>query len=155
MFAAMGSFTIAAIGADSPMTKKGSEFVSVKAAEIKWSDAPSVAPGAKIAVLEGDLKSSGPLTFRVKLPPNTKIGVHTHPLDERVTVLSGTFYFATGDKFDTGKAKAYKAGDALIIPTGTPMYGYTKNNQTVFQVHGTGPWGISFLEGSDASKKKK
>jgi hypothetical protein len=51
-FAAVASFTISAIGADSSPQKKKSEFVSVKAGEIKWSDAPGVAPGAKIAVIE-------------------------------------------------------------------------------------------------------
>ena len=53
---------------------KGTGFVSVKASEIKWADAPSVGPGAKIAVLEGDLKAAAPFTMRIKLPPNLKIG---------------------------------------------------------------------------------
>ena len=154
-FAAVASFTISAIGADSSPQKKKSEFVSVKAAEIKWSDAPGVAPGAKIAVIEGDLKSTEPITFRIKIRPNTKVGVHTHPLDERVTVLAGTLYFATGDKFDTGKAKAYKAGDGFIVPTGMPMYAYTRKDEAIIQIHGTGPWGISYLEPPDAAKKKK
>lgn len=154
IFAAVAAFTISAIGADSSQ-KKVSEFISVKAADIKWSDAPTVAPGAKIAVIEGDLKSTEPITFRVKLPPNTKIGVHTHPLDERVTVLAGTFYFATGDKFETAKAKAYKPGDGFIVPTGMPMYAYTKNAEAVIQIHGTGPWGIDYREPPDAAKKKK
>jgi len=77
-----------------------------------------VAPGAKISVLEGDLKAAEPFTFRLKLPPNSKLGVHTHPTFERVTMLSGVLYFATGDKFDSAKAKAYKPGDAFMIPPG-------------------------------------
>lgn len=134
---------------------KGAGFVSVKASEIKWADAPSVGPGAKIAVLEGDLKAAAPFTMRIKLPPGLKIGVHTHPAVERVTVLSGTFYFATGDKYDPAKAAAYKRGDGFMVPIGMPMYGYTKKEESIIQIHGVGPWGIHFLDPADAPKKKK
>ena len=149
---AAGSLTAPAIWADSHT--KGPAFISVVSSELKWSDAPSVGPGAKIAVIEGDLKAAAPFTFRLQLPPNLKIGVHTHPVFERVTVISGTFYFATGDKFDPAKAKAYKPGDAVMIPPGMPMYAYTKNEAAIIQLHGTGPWGISFLDPADAPKKK-
>lgn len=57
-------------------------------------------PVAKTAVIEGDLKATAPFTFRLKLPPNLKIGVQTHLVFERVTVISGARYVATGDKFD-------------------------------------------------------
>ena len=130
-------------------------FISVEASKLKWTDAPSVGPGAKIAVIEGDLKSSEPMTFRLKVPANSKVGVHTHPTAERVTVLSGTLYFAVGDKFDRAKTKAYKSGDAFIVPSGMPMYAYTKNGETIVQIHGNGPWGITYQNPEDAPGKKK
>ena len=134
---------------------KGSDFISIKASEIKWADAPSIGPGAKIAVLEGDLKAAAPFTMRIKLPPNLRIGVHTHPVAERVTVLSGTFYFATGDKFDRNKAVAYRLGDGVIIPAGMPMYAYTAREESVIQLQGMGPWGIHYLDAADDPRKKK
>ena len=149
---ALGSLAAPAVWADSHA--KGSDFISAVSSELKWSDAPSVGPGAKIAVIEGDLKATAPFTFRLKLPSNLKIGVHTHPVFERVTVLSGTFYFATGDKFDSAKAKAYKPGDAVMIPPGMPMYAYTQKEEAILQIHGTGPWGIKFLNPADDPKKK-
>lgn len=130
-------------------------LVSVTPSQLKWTDAPGIAPGAKIAVIEGDLKAAGPITFRGKLPPKSKIGVHTHPQIEHVTVLSGTFYFATGDKFDEKKAKAYTPGSALVIPAGMPMYAFTKDKETVLQIHGVGPWGIEYLKKDEAPAKKK
>ena len=135
--------------------EQGAGFISVTPSELKWSDAPSIGPGAKIAVIEGDLKAAGPVTFRLKLPPKAKIGVHTHPLVEHVTVLSGTFYFATGDKFDASKAKAYPVGSAIVIPTGMPMFAFTKDKESTIQVHGIGPWGIEYLKPDDAPAKKK
>lgn len=134
---------------------KGEGFISVKASAIKWADAPSVGPGAKIAVLDGDLKAAAPFTFRLKLPPESKLGVHTHPTFERVTVLSGSFYFATGDKFDAAKVTEYGPGDAFMVPPGMPMYGYTKKEEVVVQIHGTGPWGITYLDAAADAKKKK
>ncbi|MEK6593663.1 MAG: cupin domain-containing protein [Pseudomonadota bacterium] len=134
---------------------KGTGFMSIKASAIKWSDAPSIGPGAKIAVLEGDLKAAAPFTMRIKIPPNLKIGVHTHPATERVTVLSGTLYFATGDKYDAAKAQTYKRGDGFIVPVGMPMYGYTKKEESILQIQGTGPWGIQYPDPTDDPRKKK
>lgn len=133
---------------------KGSGFISIKASEVKWADAPSIGPGAKIAVLEGDLKAAAPFTTRIKLPPNLKIGVHTHPAVERVTVLSGTFYFATGDKYEPAKAAVYRPGDGFIVPVGMPMFAYTKKDEAVLQIHGVGPWGIHYLNPEDDPKAK-
>ena len=93
--------------------------------------------------------------MRIKLPPNAKIPVHTHPLVEHVTVISGTFYFAIGDKFDAAKAKAYPVGAFLAIPNGMPMFAFTKDKEATIQVHGIGPWGIDYLNPEDAPGKKK
>jgi len=122
--------------------------VSSLPSELKWSDAPSVAPGAQIVVIEGDLKTAAPFTFRLKLPADSRIGVHTHPVVERVTVMSGTFYLGIGDKFDPAKARGYTPGGITIMPVGMPMFVFTKE-ETIVQIHGTGPWGINFLKPVD------
>ncbi len=140
------------VGADA--LAKGTGFISVKASEIKWVDAPSVGPGAQIAILEGDPKAAAPFTMRLKLPANFKIGVHTHPAVERVTVLAGSFHFATGDKYDPAKALTYQVGDAFVVPVGMPMFGFTKAEGSVIQLHGVGPWGIHYLDSADTPKKK-
>lgn len=133
----------------------GAEYTSVMTSDIKWKDAPSVAPGAQSAVIDGDPSSTGPFVMRLKLPPNTKLGVHTHPASENVTILSGTLYFAGGDKFDAGKAKAYGPGGYFSIAQGKSMYAYTKDQETVIQLHGTGPWGIAYANPEDDPSKKK
>lgn len=122
------------------------ELISVVPSELKWKDAPSVGPGAQIAVLEGDLKKAEPITFRLKLPPNMKIAPHTHPGFERVTVLSGRFHLGIGKTVDEAKAKAYPPGGAVMIPAGMPMFAFTEGEETVVQVHGTGPWSVDYLK---------
>lgn len=133
----------------------GAEYTSVMTSDIQWKDAPSIGPGAKSAVIEGDPGSTGPFVMRLKLPPKTKIGVHTHPAAESVTVLSGTLYFAAGDQYDTSKAKAYGPGGYFSIAQGKPMFAYTEDQETVLQLHGTGPWGIAYANPGDDPAKKK
>src|SRR5687767_5456545 len=69
-------------------------------ADLKWQDGPASLPkGAKFVVLEGDPAKAGPFVLRVKLPDGFKVMPHTHPKDERVTVLTGTLYLGEGGKF--------------------------------------------------------
>lgn len=131
------------------------EYTAVTQKDIKWQDAPSLGKGAKTAVVDGDPKSSGPFVMRAKVPPKTTISLHTHPATENVTVLSGTLYFAASDKFEPKKAKAFGPGSYFSIAQGKPMFAYTKDKETVIQIHGTGPWGISYLEKKDGPATKK
>lgn len=128
--------------------------ISIVPTEIKWTEAPAVGPGAKLAVLEGDLKQSAPFTMRIKLPPNFEVPAHTHPVFERVTVLSGTFHLGIGETFDRARARAYPAGGITMMPPGMPMFAYTGDEEAVIQIHGTGPWGISYLNPDEDPRKK-
>lgn len=128
--------------------------ISVVPSEIKWTDAPSIGPGAKLAVLEGDLKQAAPFTMRIMLPPNFKVPAHVHPVFERVTVMSGIFHLGIGEKFDPAKARAYPAGGVAMMPPGMPMFAYTTDQEAVIQIHGTGPWGIDYLNPEEDPRKK-
>ena len=68
---------------------------------------PKRTPGAKVAVIEGPPNEAVPFTFRVKLPADFKVPAHWHPALEHVTVLSGTYNFGTGDKFDKKRVRRY------------------------------------------------
>lgn len=131
------------------------EYTAVMQKDIKWQDAPSIGPGAKTAVIDGDPKSSGLFVMRLMVPANTTIRPHTHPTTENVTVLSGTLYFAAGDKPDPKAAKAFGPGSYFSIAQGKPMVAYTKDKQAVLQLHSNGPWGITYLESKDSPAKKK
>ena len=122
---------------------------------LKWQDGPpSLPPGAKIAVLEGDPSKEGPFVFRVKMPGGYKIPPHTHPKPERVTVISGTFHIGMGDKLDMTKGETMPAGTYGTWPAGMKHYVWVKG-ETVVQFHGDGPWVIEYLNPADDSRKKK
>src|SRR5690242_11768458 len=62
--------------------------------QLKWQEGPpSLPPGAKIAVLEGDPTKEGPFTMRAKMPDGYSVPPHIHPATEHITVISGTFNF--------------------------------------------------------------
>jgi quercetin dioxygenase-like cupin family protein len=126
----------------------------VAPAELKWQDAPPViSPGVKMAVLQGDLSQAGPYTYRLQLPAGYKVMPHRHPGDEHVTVLSGTLYMGIGEKFDPEKAKVLPTGGFLVVPAQIPHFGWSQD-ESVVQVHGMGPSGITYVNPADDPSKK-
>jgi hypothetical protein len=64
---------------------------------IEWKAAPAtLPPGARMAVLEGDPTKEAPFVVRFQFPDGYHVPPHTHPKTERLTVISGTLYLATG-----------------------------------------------------------
>lgn len=120
----------------------------VTPSDLEWGPVGSMAPGAQISIIEGDLAKEEPFTMRLKLPADYLIAPHIHPAYERVTVLSGTFHFAHGKEIDRDKASALPEGSVAIMSPGDPMFGYTEE-EVVIQLHGTGPWGIEYLNPED------
>jgi quercetin dioxygenase-like cupin family protein len=126
---------------------------SVRAADLKWAPVPSLPKGAEIAVIEGPMSQAVPFTVRLKFPANYAIPPHTHPAVERVTVLSGVFHMGMGEKFNRASATAVRAGDMMIMQPGTAHYAWT-DGETIVQLHGIGPWGITYLNPNDDPRKQ-
>lgn len=128
--------------------------VMVTPPTVKWLPAPSsLPPGAEVAMLEGDPAKPAAFTFRIKLPDNYRIPPHFHPADEHVTVIEGTFVMGLGDKFDESAGRALSAGSFAMMPKGTRHFAWTKG-ATVIQLHGVGPWGITYVNPSDDPRTK-
>ncbi len=145
-----------ALGSTSPVTvlaqAHGDHFMAVPG-EMKWADVPSLPAGAKIAVLEGPLNEAKPFTTRLKLPANYRIPAHYHSAIEHVTVISGTFNMGAGDKIDTARTRPLTAGSVAIMQPGTRHFAWTKE-ETEVQVHGVGPWTITYVDAADDPRKK-
>lgn len=121
--------------------------------DLKWAEVPSIPPGAMIAVIEGPMNEPAPFTVRLKFPANYKLPAHWHPAIEHVTVISGTFNMGTGDKLDTSKTHALPPGAVAIMQPKTNHFAWTKE-ETVVQLHGVGPWGITYVNPADDPQKK-
>jgi quercetin dioxygenase-like cupin family protein len=129
------------------------EHIMVAPKDLTWADVPSLPPGAKIAVIEGPMNEAKPFTVRLKFPANYKIPAHSHPAIEHVTVISGTFNMGTGDKLDQKQTKALSAGSVAIVQPKINHFGWTKT-ATIVQLHGVGPWGVTYVNPSDDPRKK-
>jgi quercetin dioxygenase-like cupin family protein len=145
-----------ALGSISPVTvfaQAHGDHLLVVPGEMKWADVPSLPAGAKIAVLEGPLNEAKPFTMRLKFPANYRIPAHHHSAIEHVTVISGTFNMGTGDKIDPAKTRPLTAGSVAIMQPGVRHFAWTKE-ETEVQVHGVGPWTITYVDPADDPRKK-
>jgi quercetin dioxygenase-like cupin family protein len=122
--------------------------------EIKWGPAPAVLPpGAQAAVLFGDPDEEGLFVLRLKFPAGYSVGPHTHPVDEIVTVISGTFYKGMGETADPSKARPLPAGSFFALPPDTAHYVFMEE-ETVIQISTVGPWGLTYINPKDDPRQK-
>lgn len=147
------AFAFASLLAPAAWAQSPADHMMVVPKDLKWADIPSLPPGAKIAVIEGPLNEAVPFIFRLKFPADYKIPAHWHPAIEHVTVISGTFNMGTGDKLDAKQTKALSAGSVAIMQPKTNHFAWTKG-ETIIQVHGVGPWAITYVNPSDDPRKK-
>src|SRR5205823_6500368 len=119
--------------------------VMVAPDEVKWGPSPpALPPGSQMAVLEGDPTKAGtPFTIRAKMPDGYKVPPHWHPTAENVTVLSGTLGMGLGEKFDPAKGHEMTAGAYSRMPKGVRHFAWAKG-ETVIQVHGVGPFEVTY-----------
>lgn len=126
---------------------------TITPSDLKFNDLPSLPPGAKIAVIEGPMNKAVPFTVRIKFPANYSLPAHWHPAVERVTVLSGTFHMGMGDKLDRQKTTPLGPGGLMIIQPKTNHFAWTED-EVIVQLHGTGPWGITYINPADDPRNK-
>lgn len=97
-----------------------------------------------VEILYGDPDNAGePFVMRIRELAGGIIPPHRHPVDEHITVVQGTVYFAVGDNFDRGVMREMKTGSYAFIPKGSIMFGYTPE-AAIVQVHGIGPFHIDW-----------
>jgi len=99
-----------------------------------------------VEFLYGHPDSAGrPFVMRIRELPGTIVPPHQHPVDEHITVVSGTWYFGAGERFDSTALRELKAGAYAFAPAGTTMFGYSPDGAVV-QVHGIGPFHIHWRD---------
>jgi quercetin dioxygenase-like cupin family protein len=138
----VGTVLIASTVASAPGVEKAVRAVTPS--ELKWSAVPGYPAGYSRAILEGDADKAGLHTYRVRLPAGFQIQPHTHPADEHVTVLQGTWSLGVGDTFDTSRLRSFPIGSYVVVPAGTPHF-LSIESETIVQVQGVGPIGFRLV----------
>ena len=118
----------------------------VRANDIKWIPCPPNLPeGCEMAILEGHPKSNNLFTVRFKLSGEFVMPPHTHPKDERVTILQGNAYVAFGKNASKEDAKVFGSGD-YYVNARNAIHTVWADSDTVIQITGIGPWEAHFVE---------
>jgi hypothetical protein len=118
---------------------------------VKWTDHP-VFIGVKQAVLHGNPGQAGPFVVRLWFPANYQVPPHFHPVDENVTIVSGSVNLGHGDRVDKSQAKKHVAGDFFRVPATMRHFAFT-TEESVIQVHSIGPTGYTQVNPADKPGK--
>ena len=141
--------------ADAPPATPASTHASMSANDLKWGGSPPGLPaGARAAVVSGDPSKPEPYVLRAQLPANYKIPPHWHPTTENITVLSGTVAIGMGDAFDETKMESVASGGFTNAPANMHHFFMAKTAATI-QVHGLGPFAITYVNAADDPRMKK
>ena len=133
----------------------GNEMRLYSTSDTPWKDGPgSLLPGARFAVLDGDPSKEGLFVMRIWMPDGFKIQPHWHPKVERITVISGTFHLGMGETFDAAATRAMPAGTFGYWSAGMRHFAWVKG-ETVLQLHGVGPWSITYVNPADDPRAAK
>lgn len=132
------------------------EHIMKSPSELNWKDGPPTLPkGAQMSVLTGDPGRPGPFTMRLKFPATYQIPAHWHSQVENVTVIEGELHMGTGDKLDESKSHSIPVGGFVMMPKKHRHFAYTKNLPTIVQIHGQGPFDITYVDPANDPRKKK
>ena len=126
--------------------ERKNRIVGITADEVRWFTPPYYTDGRQRAQLFGDSSRDGAWVDRAKIPAGARVLAHTHPQDELVTVIEGTWYLGEGAQFDSTKLQAYPAGSFILIPAGTPHFVAAKEGTVVIQLSGVRKFETNYVE---------
>jgi len=123
----------------------GQQQHSVIAEDIRWQPCPPMIPkGCQMAILEGDPRQPDLFTVRFRLSEQFIMTPHTHPKDERVTILSGEVRVAFGLGATRQDAALFRDGD-YYVNAPDAIHSVWIDRETILQITGIGPWQANFV----------
>lgn len=105
--------------------------------EIKW--VRNKEGTSERAVLFGDPDKAGPYVIQIKWLPGNFSRPHFHNSDRFFTVIKGTWWIGTGNKFDPESTVPAPAGSYVFHRGGETHYDGAKGEEAIIQVVGFGP----------------
>ena len=146
LLVAAAAVTVLAGGARATSAQNKTTVVAITPERVGWFTPPYYKDGRQRAQLFGDSSQGGAWVDRVKIPAGGRVRAHSHPNDELVTVIEGTWYLGEGTKFDSTKLKGYPAGSFIVIPAGVPHFVAAKDGTVIVQVNGNGEFHTDYVE---------
>ncbi|KRG46421.1 hypothetical protein ARC20_05335 [Stenotrophomonas panacihumi] len=96
---------------------------------------------AKVQVVRllGDPSRPGPYSQLLRVAPHAAIPAHHHAGDRVATVLSGTWHFGYGSRFDARKLKTLPPGSVYTEPANAAHFAQTGDEPVTVLITGVGP----------------
>lgn len=94
----------------------------------------------------GDFSKPGePFVLRIHQDAGYIVFPHTHPIDENLTIVKGTWALGMGRHFDRSALMLMDLGSFGIAPKNMAHFGWSKTD-TIELVHGIGPFSSILLD---------
>ncbi|HUO68081.1 MAG TPA: alpha/beta fold hydrolase [Gammaproteobacteria bacterium] len=113
----------------------------------------SALDGVRTEVLLGDPSRPGFYTILIFVPANTTIQAHSHRDDRMAVVVSGSWRFGYGNRFDERVLEALPAGSVYSEPGGTNHFARTDAEPAVVEISGYGPTDTHYVATAAAGTK--
>ena len=113
--------------------------------QLKWRD-PTGAAGINQAVLVGDPEKPGLYVVMNRFKPGNFSRPHFHPNDRFITVIKGTWWVATGNKFDPGLTVPMPTGSFVTHFAKQVHWDGAKDEEAWLIIVGDGPATLTRVE---------
>jgi hypothetical protein len=124
----------------------GQNQIIRRADSMKWGPCPPVLPnGCEMAVLEGSPKEEILFTARFRTTIPFELKPHSHPRNERVTILEGKIGVGFGDAMNRKAVTWFGPGDYYVNAKGAHHF-VVADGPALLQITGIGPWKMNFLD---------
>lgn len=112
----------------------------------------SLLPAVQTKVLFGDPTHAGLYSILLVVAPNTTIQSHSHRDDRVATVLTGTWRFGYGNKFDAVSLKELPPGSVYTEPGHLNHFAQTGDEPVIVQITGIGPTDTRYVQPENEPK---
>jgi quercetin dioxygenase-like cupin family protein len=120
--------------------------ITIKVPEdIKWRDPTGAAP-VNQAILHGDPTKPGLYVVMNRFKPGAFSKPHFHPNDRFITVVKGTWWVGTGNKWDKDATVPLKAGSFVTHFAKQVHWDGAKDEETWLIIVGEGPATSTLVE---------
>jgi quercetin dioxygenase-like cupin family protein len=117
--------------------------------QYKWRD-PTGAAGTNQVVLAGDPTKPGPYVVLNRFKPGNFSKPHFHPNDRFITVLKGTWWVATGNKWDKNNMEPMPAGSFVTHFGKQVHWDGAKDDEAWVLIVGDGPGTLTLVDQAEA-----
>ncbi len=108
--------------------------------------------GVSTKVMFGDPSKSGFYSIVLSVPAHTTIQAHTHRDDRMAVVVSGTWHFGYGDRFDERELKSLPLGSVYSEPGGVTHFAQTGDEPVLVEISGFGPTDTRYFDPANTPK---